>query len=286
MVLLLSKAQALHYTGQGSRVDAVFAEAEALAASSEDPGLKLRAREARAAYYAAKSLTPENVGLLRQLEQEYMELGDRRSAGRLTSELSVLFTNTKRFAESLAASQRGLKVFEELGDDYGISISLRNMATSMAEIHGREKEAVALIEKLQGEQAKTATQRERAWLCNYMVRTLRRKKQFPEALRYGQEAVHIGEELGDLTIAGTNRINVGNVYRDMGELDAALTEYSAGGDLAHRYGDKSLESTACRLAAGIYRRQGNNRVALEHAQLSVSLRVRLLPPNSPTLLKR
>jgi tetratricopeptide (TPR) repeat protein len=271
MMLLLSKAQALQYVGQGSEVNAVFAEAEELAVKSDDPILQLRVREARTVYSATTTLAPSSLESLLTLEQELMSRGDIWSAGRVTTELSVLFTRARRFSESLAAAERGLKIFDEIGDDYGRSISRLNMATAMAETPGRGKEAVALIESLKHEQEKDGTQRERAWLCNYMVRSLRRKRQLPEALKYGREAVKIAEELGDLHLAATNRINVGNVYRDLGELNLALAEYSAGGDLAHKTADKSGESSAARLSSAIYRRQGNNRVALQYAEVAVSL---------------
>jgi len=271
MLLLLSKAQALQYTGQGSQIDDVLSEADRQAARSEDPELKLRAREARSAYAAATSLTGESLESLQQLELEYLAVGDRWSAGRLASELSALFIRAKRFSEALEPSERALKIFEELGDDYGISVALRNRASAFGGIPGRESEATGLMERLRDRQEQAGTRRERAWLCNYMVRTLRRKKQFEEALRYGQEAVAIGEKLGDLHVVGTNRVCVGNVYREMEKLSAALAEYSAAGHVAQRLCDKSLESSACRLAAGVYRRQGNNRVALQHAQLAVSL---------------
>lgn len=271
MTLLLSMVQALHHTGRNSELDAVFAEIDAVAASSDDPIRSLRAREVRAIYSARSNMSLEHLGALQKLEQEYLTLGDSWSAGRLTTDLSVLFTRTKRFPEALAAAERGLKIFKDLEDDYGISISIRNMASALAETPGREAEAIALIEKLQEQQQESGDQRERAWLCNYMVRTLRRKKQFLEALSYGREAVQIGEELGDLNLAGINRLNVGNVLKDKGELDAAIKEYAAAGDLGRRSSDKSLEASAARLTAGIYRTQGNNRLALEYAKVAVAL---------------
>jgi tetratricopeptide (TPR) repeat protein len=271
MTLLLSRAHALHHTGRTSELDAVFAEVDGVASSSGDPILNLRAREVRAIYLAKSTLSLEYLEMLQKLEQEYLATGDRWSAGRLTTELSVLFTRTKRFPEALAVSERGLKIFENLGDVYGVSVSIRNMASALAETPGRETEAIVLIEKLQEQQQESGDQRERAWLCNYMVRTLRRKKQFQEALSYGREAVQIGEELGDLNLAGINRLNVGNVLRDKRELDAAITEYAAAGDLGRRSSDKSLEASAARLTAGIYRTQGNNRLALEHAKVAVAL---------------
>jgi tetratricopeptide (TPR) repeat protein len=270
MVLLASKVQALHHSGEASKVAGVLADADALAATSSDPLLKLRAREVRITFAAATDPAPQNLGLLQQLEQEYLKHGDRWSAARLTSELSVLFTATRKFSESLEAAERGLRIFQELGDEHGISVSLRNKAIALAEIPGKEAEGAELFRQLQKKQETSGTQRERAWLCNYMVRTLRRGKQFSEALRYGQEAVRIGEELGDLHLIATNRLSLGNVYRDMREWDKALDEYAASGELGGRYGDKTIESSAARLAAAVYRRKGNNRLALEHALLSVS----------------
>jgi len=271
MMLLLSKAQALLYVGQGSQVDDVLTEAETLAANAGDPWLKLRAREGREVLAATTTSTVENVELLKQLEGEYFGAGDRWSAGRIAGELSALFIRAKRFEEALGASERALRIFEELGDDYGISVCKRNRAIALTEVPGREAEGLALMEQFQTQQDKAGTQRERAWLCNYMVRVLRRKKQFDEALSYGQEAVRIGQELGDLSIIASNRLCVGNVFRDIGNLDAALAEYSIAGDVARKLRDASLESSACRLAAGIYRRQGNNHAGLQHAEMAVRL---------------
>jgi tetratricopeptide (TPR) repeat protein len=272
LMLLLSKAQALQYAGHGSaEVMAVFLEAEELVTKFGDAVLKLRVREAQTAYSAALTLSPESLALLEKLEQEYATQGDNWSAGRVTTELSVLFTRANKHPESLAAAERGLKIFTEIGDQYGQSISRLNIATALGAIPGREKEALALFESLKEEQEKSGTRRERAWLCNYMVRILRRKRQFSEALEYGREAILIADELGDLHLAATNHINVGNVYRDMREFDSALAEYSAAGELGRKAGDKTVESSASRLSASVYRRQGSNRTALEHAQFAVSL---------------
>jgi tetratricopeptide (TPR) repeat protein len=271
MMLLLSKAQALQYVGRGSETHAVLEEATKLASSNSDPFLKLRAREAETVYAAATTLDIRSLENIKQLEREFLDLGDIWSAARLTTELSVLFTRAKRFQESLAAAERGLAIFEQLEDSYGIAISRLNMATALGAIPGKEDEAAALISSLKQQQEKGGTRRERAWLCNYMVRSLRRKGQFSEALQYGNEAVQIAEELGDLHLAASNRINVGNVCRDMREWNKALIEYSAAGELARRVGDKSSESSAARLAATVYRQQDNNRVALEHAEFAARL---------------
>ena len=82
MSLILSKAQALQHTGRAQELDSVFAEAEALAAESEDPILRMRAREARATYLASITLIPENLELLQKLEQDISR--KRRSVVRWT----------------------------------------------------------------------------------------------------------------------------------------------------------------------------------------------------------
>ncbi len=271
MMLLLSKAQALLYTGQRSQMNDILTEADAVATKSGTSSLKLQAREARAILAASTSLSIEDFDALQRLETEYLAAGDRWSSARMASELSALLVRAKRYGEVLAPSERGLKIFEDLGDEYGISICKRNKASALLETPGREHEGLALIEELKHQQDRAGTQRERAWLCNYMVRVLRRKKQFAEALEYGMEAVRIGQQLSDLYVIGTNRVCVGNVYRDLGDLSAALREYLAAGDAAQKLQDKSLESSACRLAAGIYRRQDNNRLGLEHAKMAVNL---------------
>jgi tetratricopeptide (TPR) repeat protein len=271
MILLLSKAQALEHMGRGNELEPVFSKAAELAAKDNDPLLKLRVQEARTVYSAYTELTAEKIEALKKLEQNFAQLGDDWSAGRLTTELSVLFTRAKLFSESLSAAERGFEIFEKIGDEHGMTISRLNMATAMAALPGEEHRAAVLIQELQNKYEKAGTKRERAWLCNYMVRSLRRKKQFEEALKYGQEAVRIAEELGDLHLAASNRINIGNVYRDQGQFTLAIAEYSTASELSQRIGDKSGESSAARLTSSVYRRLNNNRLALEFAQVAVNL---------------
>ena len=117
--------------------DVLTQAGETLATDSGYSGLKLQAREARAIHAATTSLGVENLDLLQQLESEYLRASDRWSAARMASELSALFIRTKRFGEALAPSERGLKIFEELGDEYGISICKRNKASALLETPGK-----------------------------------------------------------------------------------------------------------------------------------------------------
>lgn len=271
VMLLLSKAMALQHTGRSDEVRPIYEEVEAIAAQSTDPLLQLRSREARAISSANLIPSNSNIGELEKLEKEYLALGDEWSAGRITTELSVLFTRTHEFPEALAASERGLKIFEKLNDDHGVSISTLNMALAMTEIPERHEKGEELIRRLEQQRKDSGSQRECAWFCNYMVRSLRRKGKLDEALRYGQEAVNIAEKLGDLRLAASNHINLGNVFRDRREPDSALSSYSKAGELAHAVDDRVTESTASRLTAAIYRRQQKFKVALDHAQIAATV---------------
>lgn len=139
-----------------------------------------------------------------------------------------------------------------MGDSYSISLARRNLATALSAATGREEKLERLLKEFREPQNIGRGQRERAWLCNVMVRRFRRAKRLPEAMEYAKEAIQIGAELGDGSVVAMNHLNLGNVYRDEGKLKEALREYQESSNRAKVLGDLELEAMATRLSSAVH----------------------------------
>jgi hypothetical protein len=86
------------------------------------------------------------------------------------------------------------------------------------------------------------------------------------ASEFALEAIGIGEQLQDLHVIATNRINLGNVRRDKDALDQALVEYKTAEHASVAGGLRDSESAANELIASVLNEREQYGVALYHAQ--------------------
>lgn len=154
--------------------------------------------------------------------------------------------------------RRQKKYFEDSSDTYGVDLARRNLASALAAIPEREGEANALIGKIHSESEEPDDGRMRAWLCNLLVRRFRSERRLEEALGHANEAIKIGQQLGDQYLVAINEIGAGNVYRDMGRYQEAIDSYSNAGISAQRCGRRDIEARASRLTAAIYNRMAGD----------------------------
>lgn len=64
-----------------------------------------------------------------------------------------------------------------------------------------------------------------------------------------REAIQIGESLGDQYLIAINCIVLGNVFREAGRLEDAITAYAKGGQTAQAIGRVDIEGRSSRLLA-------------------------------------
>ena len=271
VIQLLGIAEASQQLGMREDARAALDEATAIAENRRDERLLIRVGESKAWDSVTTSLSFDSFRELQAVRDAYAAQNDEWSVGRVNLELSALSIRLHRYEQGAEEARSALRCFDRVGDAHGISLAKRNLASALSAIQGRAKELDYLLRELRGREGQTQTPRERAWLCNLLVRRLRRSKDYNRAREYAKEALRISEELGDGSLVAMNSLNLGNVYRDEGRLQDAIQQFERAATRGHAVGDREMEARASRITASVYRHLEKLETARHYAAFAVGL---------------
>lgn len=250
--LMLGTIYPLDLMGAASRATEQLEKARELAESLGEKAMQ-EWREYSIGTKARRALLSEDVAELKRLHDEYGEVGRSWDQARLGLELSAIYISTKKYEEAVSVLRSTLATFRELGDDYGVDLSERNIASALSGLPGHEEETERLVASISARtQGGPDTRRQRAWLCNILVRRLRTSGRFDEAEALAREAIAIAVELGDESLRALNLVNLGNVYRSKKSPQHAFEAYEAAAVAAKSCGRADVEADASRLVAGLF----------------------------------
>jgi|GEM_PF-750799 len=253
----LSLVYPLELMGETAQASAFMLEAKELAAELGEEA-QGEFEFAQASGRARKSLGVAEVAELEKLHEKFRSEGSEWQQARAAIDLSVLYMHARDFERSVGILRSARKIFEELGDDVGVEISTRNLASCLEALPGNEEEADALIAEVKARYGgKADTRRQKAWINNILSRRYRRAGRYEDAEKVSREACEIAEELGDQELRATNLINLGNALRDQERLEEALAAYSEAANIAQKCGRRDQEGDASRLAATILNDEGS-----------------------------
>jgi len=250
--LMLSLVYPLELMGDAQRALEVLGKAQPLA-DALGSSAKLTIEETRISSRARRGLSIEDVEALKNIYQRYGEEGQEWDQARVGLELSAIYISAKEFAQARDVLLPTLTTFESIGDDYGIDLSQRNLASALSAIPGSEEQSEQLMKVIQ-ERAKDEpdTRRQRAWLCNILTRRLRRAERYEEAETLAKEAIELGADLADESVRAINLINLGNNYGDQEKPREAIEAYQEAAVAAQSCGRRDIEAESSRLIAGIF----------------------------------
>lgn len=250
--LMLGTIYPLDLMGAANRATEQLEKARELAESLGEKAMK-EWREYSIGTKARRALQSEDVAELKRIHDEYGQVGRSWDQARLGLELSAIYLSTKKYEEAVSSLRSTLTTFHELGDDYGIDLSERNLASALSGLPGHEEETERLVTSIAARtQGGADTRRQRAWFCNILVRRLRSSGRFDEAESLAREAITIAVELGDESLRALNLVNLGNVYRSKTSPQQALESYEAAAVAAKSCGRTDVEADASRLVAGLF----------------------------------
>ena len=208
----------------------------------------------------------ERIVELNALRNLYAESNDLFNAARIGTLLAAEYISGEDYLSAEKVSRDVLQVFNEFGDEHGKRVARLNLAAALSGIEGREEEAAGITQELQREVAPEQYPRERAALCNYLTRHYRGSGDTARAAEFTIEAIQIGEQLRDLNVIAINRIMLGNLRRDEGNLNQALIEYHAAEQAAVKAGLRDSESWANEVIASVHNEREEYDLALHHAK--------------------
>lgn len=268
---LLNLSVALKQTGLLEDAGRALADARIAAKRESSRALLLRVEAAEIVTGAEKRPRADRINELESLRRSYLETDEPFEAARLGTVLGAEYIAGSDFAKAEDISREVLRVFEGLGDEYGVRIARINLAAALSSIDGREQEAMAMARELQQEIDPEESPRERAVLCNLLTRYYRELGDTSRASEFALEAIRIGEQQKNFHVIAINRLNLGNVRRDEGALDQALIEYAASEQAAVAGGLGGSEAAANEVIASVHNERQEYRVALHHAQHSAAV---------------
>ncbi len=249
--LTLSLVYPLELMGDVDRASEALSKARQLALPLGDAAL-LRWEESAVSAKARRALAASDVKELQGIYDRYGDQGRIWDQARLGLELSAIYLAAKRHQEAVRILRPTLNAFNELGDDYGIDLSERNLASALSGLPEGEEEAERLVASISARsQSETDTRRQRAWLCNILTRRLRASGRYAEAEALAKEAIDLATQLGDESLQAINLVNLGNVYRDQKVPAQAINAYEAAAVAGRKCGRLDIEADASRLVAGV-----------------------------------
>lgn len=276
--LMLGTIYPLDLMGAANRATEQLEKARELAESLGEKAMQ-EWRECSTGTKARRALLSEDVAELKRLHDDYGKVGRSWDQARLGLELSAIYLSTKKYEEAVSILRSTWTTFHELGDDYGIDLSERNLASALSALPGHEEETERLVTSISARtQDGSDTRRQRAWLCNILVRRLRTSGRFDEAEALAQEAITIAAELGDESLRALNLVNLGNVYRSKKSPQQAFEAYEGAAVAAKSCGRTDVEADASRLVAGLFNDfselgtpESRNEKAVLYAQTAIGL---------------
>jgi tetratricopeptide (TPR) repeat protein len=268
---LLALARALRQVGAADDAVQILDKAREIARASADRDILLGVEETELALGLDKQTMSERINALERLRKAYSEDGSVFNTARLSLLISAEYIGTSEFQLAEQAAQSAVDLFSQLGDEYGERVSRINLVVARSGIEDPYKSHSELWRKLEAGIEPSDFPRERAVICNLLTRRYRKAGQVELAVKLANEAIQIGERLGDRHIIAVNRINLGNLRRDEGLLDQALSEYQMADRLATEGAFPRDEAAANELIASILNEKGEFQLALFHAQHAASL---------------
>jgi tetratricopeptide (TPR) repeat protein len=160
----------------------------------------------------------------------YEELGDNQGISRALNSIGMVYHNRGEWRRPLEYYDKSLTLSEELGDKQGISRALNSIGSVY---HNR------------GE--------------------------WRRPLEYYDKSLKISEELGDKQVLSFSLNNIGNVYYNRGEWWRALEYYDKSLTLSEELGDKQGISRALNSSGLVYHNRGEWWRALEYYDKSLTL---------------
>lgn len=249
--LMLSLVHPLELMGDASRGSELLDRARSLAEALGESAVQ-SVREVELSSSARRALAASDVKELERIHKHYGDQHRDWDKARLGLELSAIYIAAKNYELAVDMLRPTLAAFERLGDEYGVDLSQRNLASSLSAIPSGQEEAERLIELISSRTTdEPDNRRQRAWLCNLLTRRYRTEGNYDKAEALAKESIEIAEQLGDESLRAINLVNLGNVLRGKKSSAAAIEAYEEAAKSAKKSARQDIEADASRLIASI-----------------------------------
>ncbi len=212
---------------------------------------------------------PNSIDKLEEVKQQYIKEGSIWDASRIASDLSASFMHRADYERAFDEAKYALSGFEKYKDAYGAKIAKINLLSAASALPEKQEIAKVLMEELKN--SEEISPRQRAALFNILGRVAKEQNDIKGAKSFAEGAIDIGRTLGDSRVVSTNLINLGNYFRDEGNLDVALEKYEAADKIAHESKLIQSEAWVQEVMASTFNERGDGHRAIQHATYAIGL---------------
>jgi CHAT domain-containing protein/tetratricopeptide (TPR) repeat protein len=196
---------------------------------------------------------------------------------RLAAERALMAGNrlatpgTKESTQAFEQFQTAKKLWESLGDQYQVAITLLTMGY-LHHALGEESEALVDLNLALPLARALGDPAAEAAILNLMGQVHDDLGEKQEALASYNQALPLHRTVGDRTGEAATLNNIGLVYDDLGEKQKALDYYSQALPLERAVGDRSGEASTLNNIGGLYSDLGEKQKALDYYSQALPLR--------------
>ena len=146
--------------------------------------------------------------------------GDHTGLAHVLGNLGSAYRRSGEWDKAVEHCYKSLKTFEEKGDDLGTAQMTGSLGRIYADM-GEQELAARYFEKSLSDFQRLGDKRSAAWVQDRLGRIAGEKKDWDRALCYFHQALSLFQELGQESSQGLVLANIGSLYLQMGEADAA-----------------------------------------------------------------
>jgi tetratricopeptide (TPR) repeat protein len=236
----------------------------------KNPHLHRIAAATKATFLVEVGRGDEAVSILQSLVTYFNEAGD--SVGEAIARMNLGFIYVRRGRMNLVAEQcrAAIAIFEVNGDKWGIAVATLNMQNYYVATSDREN-LVRCFTRLLLLSNELDAPRLRMGAYNGMVIYYRRLKKPKQAQAISLKAIALARHHGLWEVETINLGNLGNAYRDEGDLVRARESYEASLKLAEARGSKHGIAFGYEHLASVHADEGDLPGAFELADRALEL---------------
>ena len=170
--------------------------------------------------YAGQGDLAKAVFYYRKAADCFAREGDHASLAHVLGNLGSAYRRSGEWDKAVEHCYKSLKTFEEKGDDLGTAQMTGSLGRIYADM-GEQELAARYFEKSLADFQRLGDKRSAAWVQDRLGRIAGEKKDWDRAISYFHQSLSLFEELGQESSQGLVLANIGSLYLQMGEADAA-----------------------------------------------------------------
>ena len=172
--------------------------------------------------------------------------------------------------KALIYYQKGLKIFREIDDGYGIGSTLINIG-HMFQVQGENEEALKYFKESQELLSKLKDYYGLSAAVINIGFIYDGEDELDSALVYYKKGKELGETINNQEAISNALYHIGGIYQKKGDADMALKYYVQSADILEEMGYKKGIASVSNFIGDLYFKQNNNALAKKYAERSLEL---------------